>query len=92
MMGAEVAGRTLGIIGMGRIGSAVARRAAAGFGMRVVWFNRGHREVEPTADWGVPGARRASSVEGCWPSPTSCPCTCQEERRAPTSSEPITWR
>ena len=30
----------LGIIGMGRIGKAVARRAAAGFGMRVIYFNR----------------------------------------------------
>ena len=63
MMGAEVAGRTLGIIGMGRIGRAVARRAAAGFGMQVVWFNRGTRDADPETDLGVPGARRASSVE-----------------------------
>jgi lactate dehydrogenase-like 2-hydroxyacid dehydrogenase len=33
-------GKTLGIVGMGRIGQAVARRAALGFGMRVVYFNR----------------------------------------------------
>ena len=37
--GADVHGRTLGIIGMGRIGRAIARRAA-GFAMRVVYHNR----------------------------------------------------
>lgn len=37
LMGVDVYGKTLGIIGMGRIGSAVARRAE-GFGMRVLWF------------------------------------------------------
>ncbi|GAB4202630.1 MAG: D-glycerate dehydrogenase [Tibeticola sp.] len=39
-LGAEVHGSTLGIIGMGRIGRAVARRAALGFGMRVTYHNR----------------------------------------------------
>lgn len=38
LMGVDVYGKTLGIIGMGRIGSAVARRAE-GFGMRVLWFD-----------------------------------------------------
>ncbi|HNV60001.1 MAG TPA: NAD(P)-dependent oxidoreductase, partial [Rhodoferax sp.] len=38
--GAEVHGSTLGIIGMGRIGQAIARRAALGFGMQVVYHNR----------------------------------------------------
>ena len=38
--GAEVHGSTLGIIGMGRIGQAIARRAALGFGMRVIYHNR----------------------------------------------------
>lgn len=33
--GRDVHGKTLGIIGMGRIGAAVARRGALGFGMRV---------------------------------------------------------
>ncbi len=33
-------GKTLGIVGMGRIGQATARRAALGFGMRIVYFNR----------------------------------------------------
>lgn len=39
MLGTDVSGKTLGIIGMGRIGQAVARRAA-GFGMRVLYTSR----------------------------------------------------
>lgn len=39
LLGADVHGRTLGIIGMGRIGQAVARRAA-GFEMKILYFNR----------------------------------------------------
>jgi glyoxylate reductase len=42
MLGHDVYGRTLGIIGFGRIGKAVARRAA-GFGMRVVFYNGARR-------------------------------------------------
>ena len=38
--GSEVHGSTLGIIGMGRIGQAIARRAALGFGMQVIYHNR----------------------------------------------------
>ncbi len=37
---AEVHGTTLGIIGMGRIGQAIARRGALGFGMKVIYHNR----------------------------------------------------
>ena len=36
----EVHGTTLGIIGMGRIGQAIARRGALGFGMTVIYHNR----------------------------------------------------
>lgn len=39
MLGIEVSGGTLGILGMGRIGRAVAQRAR-GFGMKVVYHNR----------------------------------------------------
>lgn len=39
LLGADVHGTTLGILGMGRIGQAIARRAA-GFGMRVTYHNR----------------------------------------------------
>jgi lactate dehydrogenase-like 2-hydroxyacid dehydrogenase len=38
-LGADIHGSTLGIIGMGRIGQALARRAR-GFGMRVMYHNR----------------------------------------------------
>lgn len=40
LLGAQVTGRTVGIIGMGRIGKAVARRCHLGFGMRVLFHNR----------------------------------------------------
>ncbi|MDY7075544.1 MAG: D-glycerate dehydrogenase [Chloroflexota bacterium] len=39
LLGAKVWGTTLGIVGMGRIGAAVARRAQ-GFGMRVLYHDR----------------------------------------------------
>jgi gluconate 2-dehydrogenase len=38
--GSDVHGATLGILGMGRIGQAIARRGALGFGMKVVYHNR----------------------------------------------------
>ncbi|MFM1908142.1 MAG: Glyoxylate/hydroxypyruvate reductase [Pseudomonadota bacterium] len=47
--GAEVHGSTLGILGMGRIGQAIARRAAHGFGMRVVYHNRSRLEASTEA-------------------------------------------
>ncbi len=36
-IGVDVFGKTLGIVGMGRIGTAVARRGALGFGMKVLY-------------------------------------------------------
>ena len=44
LLGGRIAGRRLGILGMGRIGQAVARRAAA-FGMQVHYHNR--RRLRP---------------------------------------------
>jgi gluconate 2-dehydrogenase len=38
--GVDVQGKTIGIVGLGRIGGAVARRAALGFGMQVLYTNR----------------------------------------------------
>ncbi len=40
MMGTHVTGKTVGIIGFGRIGQAVARRCHYGFGMTVIFHNR----------------------------------------------------
>ena len=39
-IGPDVHGATLGILGMGRIGQAIARRGALGFGMKVISHNR----------------------------------------------------
>lgn len=46
MLGTHVTGKTLGIVGMGRIGQAVARRAHFGFEMRVRYFNRSLKTVD----------------------------------------------
>ncbi|MQA61495.1 MAG: D-glycerate dehydrogenase [Actinophytocola sp.] len=59
MMGADVTGKTLGILGMGRIGSAVARRAHFGFGMPVVFYDA----AGPVGHHGVPAARQLDTIE-----------------------------
>lgn len=46
MMGTRVGGATLGVVGMGRIGRAVARRAHDGFGMRVVFHQPNPVDLE----------------------------------------------
>ena len=52
MLGTHVTGKTVGIIGMGRIGKAVARRLHHGFGMDVIFHNR-----SVVADPGVPATQ-----------------------------------
>ena len=49
LLGGRIAGRRLGILGMGRIGQAVARRAAA-FGMQVHYHNRRRLRPETEAE------------------------------------------
>ena len=56
-LGADVYGTTLGIVGMGRIGSAVARRAR-GFEMKVLYHNRSRAPNEAEL-----GARRVELDE-----------------------------
>ena len=45
-LGMDIHGSTLGIIGMGRIGQGIAKRAAHGFGMRVIYHNRSRLSAE----------------------------------------------
>jgi glyoxylate/hydroxypyruvate/2-ketogluconate reductase len=51
--GADVHGATLGILGMGRIGQAIARRGALGFGMQVIYHNRSRLASELEAPLGA---------------------------------------
>lgn len=48
MLGTHVTGKRLGVIGMGRIGKAIAKRCHYGFDMEVVFYNR-----SPVADTGM---------------------------------------
>lgn len=45
LLGSDLAGKTLGIVGAGRIGSGVARRMAAGFGMQVKYYDIARSEA-----------------------------------------------
>lgn len=49
MLGTHVTGKRLGIIGMGRIGQAVAKRCHYGFDMPVIYYNRSEKEVDVPA-------------------------------------------
>lgn len=46
LLGHEFKGKTLGILGLGRIGSRVAEIAAKGFGMKVIYYDNGNRNRE----------------------------------------------
>ncbi|MGN6666876.1 MAG: 2-hydroxyacid dehydrogenase [Trinickia sp.] len=50
--GVDVHGKTIGIVGLGRIGGALARRAALGFDMRVLYTNR-HPNEAAEAEYGA---------------------------------------
>lgn len=60
MIGTKVTGKTLGIVGMGRIGKATARRARFGFDMDIVFYNRSKVDDEETR---AMGARQLGSIE-----------------------------
>lgn len=45
MLGLHLSGKTVGIVGMGRIGQAIARRCHYGFGMDVAYFSRSEKTL-----------------------------------------------
>jgi lactate dehydrogenase-like 2-hydroxyacid dehydrogenase len=53
MVGTKVSGKTLGLVGMGRIARAAARRARLGFGMRVLFHDPFPPPPELVAELGV---------------------------------------
>ncbi|KIC50388.1 D-glycerate dehydrogenase [Tateyamaria sp. ANG-S1] len=57
MLGLHVTGKRVGIVGMGRIGQAIARRCHFGFGMEVAYFSRSEKALE------FPATRIASLTE-----------------------------
>ena len=63
--GTDIWGKTLGIIGLGRIGRAVARRAR-GFNMRVIYNSR----VRARPRWKRNSPRNSSIATRCWRRPT----------------------
>mgnify|MGYP001599992453 FL=1 len=60
MLATQVHGKTLGLIGIGRIGRAVARRAHLGFGMKIIYHDP---YPLSDADAAALGAERRESIE-----------------------------
>jgi gluconate 2-dehydrogenase len=60
LVGSDIHGATLGILGMGRIGQAIARRGALGFGMPVIYHNRSRLSPDDEAPIGARYVDKAS--------------------------------
>lgn len=59
MLGLHLSGKRLGVIGMGRIGQAIAWRAMHGFGMKIAYFTRSPKDLPD-----LPGAEAVTSLTG----------------------------
>ncbi len=63
MLGLHVTGKTVCVIGMGRIGQAIARRCHFGFGCRIVYANRSAKTVDfPAEQMDLPAALAAADI------------------------------
>jgi len=60
--GADVHGATLAVLGMGRIGQAIARRGAKGFGMKVIYHNRSRLDPKIEAELGARYVDKATAL------------------------------
>jgi glyoxylate reductase len=63
MLGRTLRGKTLGIVGYGRIGRAVARTAQAAFGMQVIYHAPRDPRIDDPATAGPADAERVSTLE-----------------------------
>jgi glyoxylate reductase len=60
-IGRDLVGKTVGIVGMGRIGEMVARRER-GFGMKVIYFNRSRLAEEKEKELGLQYAEKLDDL------------------------------
>ncbi len=63
MLGRSATGKTLGIIGYGRIGRALARRASSALGMKILWHAPRTPRVDPEESAGPLDAVRADNLQ-----------------------------
>lgn len=63
LLGLHMSGKTLGVVGMGRIGQAIAQRAHFGFGMAVKFYNRSPKEMPFPAEQVAELAELAAQVD-----------------------------
>ena len=89
--GSEIAGKTFGVLGLGRIGLAVARLARA-FGAEAIYWSRASRRTSPGSGW--------STAPSSSPAPTSSPYTwrtrprprvCSTRRPSPPCGRTRSW-